>query len=73
MAEKTDAEKLAIIAAYCRDLQVLSHDEAPGTMTPEERIHWEAVCTGYHLASETILNIIDHGTSRPARTPKDPS
>lgn len=72
MAAKTDAEKLAMIARYCRDLQALGKDEAPGTMTAEERIHWEAVATGYHLASETILNIIDHGTSRPQKEPRTP-
>lgn len=70
MAAKTDAEKLAMIARYCRDLQALSQDEAPGTMTPDERTHWEAVNTGYHFASENILNIIDHGTTR-LKTPKE--
>jgi hypothetical protein len=71
MAMKTDAEKLAAITRYCRDLQALSADEAPGTMTPDERTHWEAVNLGYHFASENILNIIDHGTTRPKRTPKE--
>lgn len=69
MPAKTDAEKLAAIARYCRDLQALSKQEAPFPMTAEERTHFEAVNLGYHFASENILNIIDHGNTRQKKDP----
>lgn len=72
MPDLTDAQKLEKITRYCRDLQALSKDEAPGTMTPDERTHWEAVSLGYHFASENILNIIDHGSTRPRKEPRTP-
>jgi hypothetical protein len=64
MPAKTDAEKLDSIKRHCLMLKALSEQEPGWPMTEPERAHWDAVNGTYATVADTVLQIIETGTSR---------
>lgn len=66
MAAVTPEEKLERIKSFCTMI-LATEAEPPADMSPSEQAYWRAIQDGYNHVASTVLNYIDHGTSRPKK------